>query len=97
MGVGYSWLHAYLLYLSLLKDLSSWSGAVFNGLKWPQDRATGALAALYNLTLSVNTDKKAERVYYPNPFPDKDVVKTGTPLSRDAAKEIFKKMNSNLK
>jgi hypothetical protein len=97
MGDEYSLVHAYILWISLCNDLSTLTGAAKHGLKWRQTPELEALRHTYNLLLSVNTDKNAKREFYPSPFPDvTSVTRTGGDISRDEAREIFRKMNPNL-
>jgi hypothetical protein len=81
-----------MLVTIILRDPSSWTQAARSKWKFPVSREWIVNAHTYDLLARVNSKNKPKP--YPNPFPDREVVRTGkTNLSPDEVKKILARMN----
>ena len=94
IGTTVTYLDAVYLVSVLLRDPSAWTTAAYSGWDYPVSREWIALSHIFDLTASVNSGKGRKPKPYPNPFPNKDVNRTGkTDKSPAEVKALLKRMN----
>jgi len=94
IGNGTSWRESALLVAVLLRDPSSWSTAVYNQWSYPVSREWIVATHTYDLHATVNAGKGRKPKPYPNPFPNKDVTRTGkTDKSPEEVKRLLATLN----
>lgn len=77
-----------------MRHPDSWLQSARNGWQYPVSREWIVGAHTYDLLAQVNSAKGKKPKPYPNPFPNKDVVKTGkTERSREEVRRILDWMN----
>jgi hypothetical protein len=92
VGISVTWKEAILLISVLMRDTSSWTQAMHSNWKYPVSREWIVAAHNYELLAAVNSKRKPKP--YPNPFPNKDVTKTGkTTLSFEEVRAVLDRMN----
>ena len=92
IGRTVTWKESVLLVAILMRDTHSWTQAAHSGWTYPVSREWIVGAHTYDLHAAVNSKRKPKP--YPNPFPSKDVTKTGkTTLSFEEAKAVLDRMN----
>lgn len=94
IGYGVTYYEAVLLVSILLRSTHSWLQAKLNGWEFPVERQWIVASHTYDLLASVNSGKGKKPKPYPNPFPKKNVVKSGkTNLSFEEVRAVLDKMN----